>query len=128
MKLLLDAHTFLWFISGDNALSSTARALIEDDANENLISIATLWEIGIKNSLGKLPLSKPFGELIPDQLNLNGIQIQSITIEHISKLISLPFHHRDPFDRILVAQSLIENVPVISNDAALDSYGMKRLW
>lgn len=128
MKLLLDTHALLWFISGDTALSSKGRALIEDVANDKLVSIASLWEIAIKHSLGKLPLAKPFDQLIPEQLQRNGFDVLALTVEHTVKVAQLPFHHRDPFDRMLAAQCLVEDLPVVSNDDAFDAYGVKRFW
>ena len=128
MKLLLDTHAFLWFISGDAALSGQARALIEDETNDKLVSIGSLWEIAIKNNIGKLPLAKPFGQLIPEQLQRGGFEVLGLTVEHTAKLAQLPLHHRDPFDRMLVAQCLAENLPLVSSDDALDAYGIKRLW
>ena len=128
MKLLLDTHAFLWFISGDAALSGKARALIEDEANDKLVSIGSLWEIAIKNSIGKLPLAKPFGQIIPEQLQRGGFEVLGLTVEHAAQLAQLPLHHRDPFDRMLVAQCLAENPPLVSSDAALAAYGIKRLW
>jgi PIN domain nuclease of toxin-antitoxin system len=98
MRLLLDTHAFLWFIMGSANLSVNARALIENPANERLLSIASLWEIAIKTSLGKLALAGSFDELIPAQLSLNGIDLLSIKVSHLSTLTTLPFHHRDPFD------------------------------
>ena len=128
MKLLLDTHAFLWFIMGSANLSDKGRALIEDPSNENLLSVASLWEMAIKVSLGKLTLFAPFADLIPSQLNLNGIGLLNIGIDHVSLLATLPFHHRDPFDRLLIAQALTEKIPVVSIDAAFDAYGTSRLW
>jgi PIN domain nuclease of toxin-antitoxin system len=128
MKLLLDTHAFLWFVMGSANLSRNARALIESTSNENLISVASLWEMAIKVSLGKLVLAAPFHDLIPQQLNLNGIGLLNINIDQVSLLSTLPFHHRDPFDRLLVAQALAEQMPIVSIDAALDNYGITRLW
>jgi PIN domain nuclease of toxin-antitoxin system len=128
MKLLLDTHAFLWFVMGSANLSGNARAFIEDISNENLLSIASLWEMAIKVSLGKLTLSAPFDQLIPEQLNLNGIGLLHIEIDHVSLLATLPFHHRDPFDRLLIAQAISEKIPVVSIDSAFDAYGITRLW
>jgi len=128
MKLLLDTHTFLWFIAGNPNLSSNARLLIEDIANDIFISPVSLWEIAIKFSLGRLPLSSPFGVLIPEQMSINGFQLLPMEIEHIAAVATLPHHHRDPFDRLLVAQSLVEQMPVVGIDAAFDVYGVDRLW
>ncbi|SRR6266404_1402361 len=103
MRLLLDTHTFLWFFIGDNTLSRTARTLIEDESNEKFFSIASLWEIAIKVSIGKLTLTAPFDDIFPDQLAKNGIDVLTITPAHASAVTNLPFHHRDPFDRLLIA-------------------------
>jgi PIN domain nuclease of toxin-antitoxin system len=103
MKLLLDTHTFLWFIMGSPNLSANARALIEDVANEKFLSVAGLWEIAIKLSVGKLALSAPFDVLIPQQLTSNGFELLNIEIDHAAVVAALPFHHRDPFDRLVIA-------------------------
>jgi PIN domain nuclease of toxin-antitoxin system len=128
MKLLLDTHTFLWFIAGSQNLSQSARDLIEDVANENLVSIASVWEIAIKHSIGKLPLAAPFATLIPQQLALNGFDLLPIEVHQLSLVVSLPFHHHDPFDRLLIAQSLAEGIFLVSADANFDAYGVQRLW
>ena len=128
MKLLLDTHAFLWFIMGSANLSNKARILIEDPANERLLSVASLWEIAIKASLGRLALSSSFEDLIPEQLRLNGIELLNIRVDHLSVLTTLPFHHRDPFDRLIIAQAILEKFPVIGIDAAFDIYGITRLW
>ncbi|MCU1264021.1 MAG: PilT protein domain protein [Acidobacteria bacterium] len=108
MRLLLDTHAFLWFIMGSGNLSVNARGLIENPANERLLSVACLWEIAIKTSLGKLTLSAPFEELVPAQLEVNGIDLLNINVDHLSTLITLPFHPRDPFDRLIIAQAIVE--------------------
>jgi PIN domain nuclease of toxin-antitoxin system len=128
MKLLLDTHSFLWFISGDSNLRGTARSLIEEPTNDLFLSAASIWEMAIKIGLGKLKIGEPFEKLIPEQLRLNAIDILNIEIEHTSALIALPFHHRDPFDRLLIAQSLVEKLPLISIDSAFDPYGVTRYW
>jgi PIN domain nuclease of toxin-antitoxin system len=128
VNLLLDTHAFLWFISGDAALSVKGRTLIENEENDKFVSIVSLWEIAIKTSIGKLPLAKPFDQLIPEQLELNGFDVLGLKIGHATKLAKLPFHHRDPFDRMLVAQCLAENLPLLSNDSTLDAYSINRLW
>jgi PIN domain nuclease of toxin-antitoxin system len=97
-------------------------------ANEKFLSVASLWEIAIKLSIGKLALSSPFEMLIPQQLSLNGIQLLNINLAHTVVIASLPFHHRDPFDRLLIAQAMVEKMPVISIDAAFDVYPIIRRW
>jgi PIN domain nuclease of toxin-antitoxin system len=128
MRLLLDTHTFLWFIDGNANLSTSTRALIEDMANEVFLSVASLWEMAIKVSLRKLQLEHPFEILMPEQLSLNGIELLGITVSHVANVAVLPFHHRDPFDRLLIAQSLAERMPIVSRDPAFDSYPVTRLW
>lgn len=128
MRLLLDTHAFLWFIQGDENLSQQSRLLIEDSKNEVLISVATLWEIAIKSNLKKLDLLEPFEVLIPREIINNELTQLPITIEHLVQLGQLPFYHRDPFDRLLIAQSLFEQVPLVSKDSQFDEYGVKRIW
>jgi PIN domain nuclease of toxin-antitoxin system len=127
MKLLLDTHIFLWFIMGSSNLSVHSRDLIEDVANQKFLSVASLWEIAIKSSLGKLILSAPFDTLIPQQLSLNGFELLNIEINHTAVVATLPFHHRDPFDRLLIAQAMVEKMPLVSVDAAFDAYPVTRL-
>jgi PIN domain nuclease of toxin-antitoxin system len=128
MRLLLDTHTLLWFLAGSAKLSTVARRLIEDPANRPLVSMASLWEIAVKASLGKLALHQPFTSLFPHQLQGNGIALLGITITHLAEVIRLPQHHRDPFDRMLVAQAISEQTPIVSADPVLDRYGITRLW
>ena len=128
MIFLLDTHAFLWFTAGNAQLSQTARELIEDPVNQPLLSIASLWEIAIKISIGKLTLAQPFETLIPQQITLNGIDLLAIELEHTTIVSKLPFHHRDPFDRLLVAQAMTAEIPLVSVDRAFDAYSIKRLW
>jgi len=128
LKFLLDTHSLLWFLSGDASLSEKVRRIIEHPDYDILVSIASLWEIAIKHSLGKLKLAQPFEELFPHQLAINSIFLLEIRPDHVSRVSSLPFHHRDPFDRLLTAQSLTERIPLLSDDEALDAYGLERIW
>jgi PIN domain nuclease of toxin-antitoxin system len=128
MRILLDTHAFLWFIGGDVHLSAPARGLIEDETNDVLLSVASLWEMAIKVSLGKLNLGAPFETMIPEQLASNAIDVLPITFAHTARIVMLPFHHRDPFDRLLIAQSLVERLPLVSNEALFDAYGVQRAW
>jgi PIN domain nuclease of toxin-antitoxin system len=127
-RALLDTHTFIWFISGSDKLSRDARELIETRENRIFISAASLWEIAIKHALGKLALDRPFDELIPEQLYRQQIETLQIELSHLSELIPLPLHHRDPFDRLIVAQAKAERLPIVSVDQALDPYGIQRIW
>lgn len=108
MRLLLDTHSFLWFIGGNTSLSPTARMLIEDANNQPMLSMASLWEMAIKLSIGKLSLGQPFETLIPKQMQLNGIELLQIEMAHVVVVAQLPFHHRDPFDRLLIAQAMVK--------------------
>ena len=128
MRSLLDTHTFLWFVLDDPQLSSTARNLIEDPANEVDVSPASYWEIAIKIKLGKYTLPQPYQQFIETQFSANDFHILPIEPRHTALLTTMPFYHKDPFDRLLVAQALSEAVPIISVDSQLDAYGVQRLW
>lgn len=127
MNNLLDTHSFIWFIEGDNQLSKKARQSIEENDAVNSLSIASLWEMAIKVSLGKLKLKTGFSE-ISQQIFDNGFQILPITFEDTLIISTLPFHHRDPFDRILIAQSLTNKLAIISKDNIFDRYGISLIW
>jgi PIN domain nuclease of toxin-antitoxin system len=114
-------------VNDDPQLSATAAALLESD-NTVVLSIASLWEIAIKVSIGKLTLPHPFEKFIPEQLALNDMTVLPIRIADCHQVVALPFHHRDPFDRMIIAQALVEDMPVVSIDTALDAYGVNRLW
>jgi PIN domain nuclease of toxin-antitoxin system len=100
-----------------------AQALINDANNDIFLSVGSLWEIAIK-----LSLTQPFETFIPQQLGINSISLLSITVDHAVKVSALPFHHRDPFDRLLVAQALVSDMPIVGADGVFDAYGVKRLW
>src|SRR5437868_256194 len=104
MTYLLDTHSFLWFINDDKELSATAKMLIEDPENVIFLSVASLWEIAIKVSLGKLDVPSPFTEFMLEQLHENNIALLGIKPEHLGVVVMLPFYHRDPFDRLIIAQ------------------------
>ena len=126
MRYLLDTHTLLWFISEDEKLSDRAHRLILDSSSEIFLSIASLWEIAIKVNIGKLALDKPFNQLFPDEPDSHGIEILDITIDSLVQLTALPSHHRDPFDRLIIAQAMVEGIPIISKDEAFDLYDVER--
>ena len=128
MRLLLDTHAFLWFILGSRKLTARTRSLIEDPHNEKFISLASIWEMAIKSSLGKLDLARPFSDLIPAQIRSNGFKVLAIDMAHLIQVASLPFQHRDPFDRLLIEQSQVEGIPILSADAEFDLYTVVRLW
>ena len=128
MRLLLDTHTFLWFILDDPQLSSTARNLIEDSAHEVEVSPASYWEIAIKIKLGKYALPQPYQQFMETQIAANDFRILPIEPRHTALLTMMELHHKDPFDRLLVAQALAENVPIIGVDSQFDAYGVQRFW
>jgi PIN domain nuclease of toxin-antitoxin system len=127
MKLLLDTHTFLWFINDSPQLSADAKSILEADS-ELLLSTASLWEIAIKISIGKLTLPQPYNMFIPEQLAINSIKELPINLKHLDVISALAFPHHDPFDRLLIAQAITESLPIVSADAAFDFYSVKRLW
>ncbi|MBE8997552.1 type II toxin-antitoxin system VapC family toxin [Nostoc sp. LEGE 12447] len=128
MRLLLDTHTFIWYVTDNSRLSNQVVELINDENNEILLSIASLWEIAIKQNLGKLSFNQPFEIFITQQLNLNDFSLLDINISHVTVVATLPLHHRDPFDRILIAQSVVENIPLLSADKIFDAYPIRRVW
>lgn len=128
MRLLLDTHTFLWFITDDPLLSATARTLIADPMNDVAISPASYWEVAIKVSIGKYPLTVPFEQFFTAGIEQNDFSILPIEIRHTAVLSSLPMHHKDPFDRMIISQAKTEQIPVVSVDVAFDQYDVARIW
>ncbi len=128
MRLLLDTHALLWFYLGDAQLSGSAQAAIVDHSNIKLISPASYWEIAIKVSTQKYTLRVSYEEFIQEAVFDNGFEILPIEPRHTAALISLTFHHKDPFDRMLIAQATVEGVPIVSADPKFDPYPITRLW
>jgi PIN domain nuclease of toxin-antitoxin system len=130
MRILLDTHTYHWYLAADPRLSVQAQTMIQNSANNVLVSPASLWEMAIKISLGKWSLSRPYLELVNLGLITYGFNLIPIIPAHTARLLDLPYPngHKDPFDRLLVAQALTENIPIISCDTIFDSYGVVRLW
>jgi PIN domain nuclease of toxin-antitoxin system len=128
MKLLLDTHALLWFIGNDPQLSATARQHIENPAHEKFVCAASLWEIAVKLSLEKLKLPRPFGEIFPQQLEVNGFERLPISCAQLNRLVELPFHHRDPFDRLLIAQAIVDDLTIVTRDPEFSKYPAKTLW
>ena len=128
MTLLLDTHTVLWFVEDAPDLSPRAQAAIEDTDNTVLCSVASVWEMAIKLGLGKLAMSRPLYPEFADLLEEHGIQQLAISNRHASEVAGLPLHHRDPFDRLLIAQAIVENLPIVSADQAFDPYPITRIW
>lgn len=128
MRLLLDTHTLLWFFMGNPKLSNKARLLIEENQNQKLISVASVWEMSIKQSQNKLTLENTAADYIDEKIQVADFELLSINLRHLRLLSTLPFHHRDPFDRLLIAQAIQENIPVLSKDIAFDAYPVQRIW
>ena len=128
MSLLLDTHTFLWFINDDPRLSATAARHIGDPAARVLVSVVTAWEIAIKVSTGKLKLDRPLTRLWPESLARNEFEVLDVRSEHVMAISPLPLHHRDPFDRLLIAQAISEGLQLVSADVAFDAYPVERIW
>jgi PIN domain nuclease of toxin-antitoxin system len=127
-RMLLDTHSFLWFVTEDAKLSAVAERLIADAANEPILSAACVWEIAIKVSIGRLPIPAPIESFIPEQLRINRISLLPIELKHLFEITRMPLHHRDPFDRMLIAQAIVEGLPVVGADPAFDKYPIQRLW
>src|SRR4051812_49150155 len=127
MKILLDTHTFLWFVLNDPRLSSAARAMVLDPRNRVHLSPASYWEIAIKIRIGKYTLPGPYIDFMRVHMARNRLFVLDITIDHTAVVATLPLHHRDPFDRLLIAQSLAEQMPLVSADPLFDRYGVTRL-
>lgn len=126
MTVLLDTQAFLWWVTDDPRLSRKGRAAMA--ASPCLVSVATCWEIAIKSSLGKLSLPRPLDRFLQQQLEVNGFELLPISLEHLASVAELPFHHRDPFDRLMAGQALCEELPIVSSDAVFRKYGVKRVW
>jgi len=127
MRCLIDTHTFLWFIDDSPQLSVDAKNLLESET-DIILSVASLWEIAIKVSIGKLRLPDAYDKFIPDQVAANDIEVLPISLGHLSVVATLPFHHREPFDRLIIAQGMVEKMEIISVDGVFDAYPIKRLW
>ena len=127
MKLLLDTHIFIWWVDQPENLSLAALSALEDEANELLLSVASVWEMQIKIQLGKLKLSLPLKELVKNQQETNDLMVSPVALTHVLALNSLPFHHKDPFDRLLIAQSIEEKLTIVTADSQFSAYSAKLL-
>jgi len=128
LRVLLDTHSLLWLVTDDSRLSNVARETFLDADNELLCSAVIGFEIAVKYSLGKLKLDEPPRRFIENRIRKNALTPLPITLDHATRVAELPFHHRDPFDRLLVAQALEEGLPLLSADKILSAYGIQRLW
>jgi PIN domain nuclease of toxin-antitoxin system len=128
VRVLLDTHSFLWFLLDDPQLSSTARLLLEDPNTEVEVSPASYWEIAIKIGKKKYALPEPYEVFMEREIADNEFRILPIEVRHTALLTTLADHHKDPFDRLLIVQALVERIPIVSIDVAFDSYGVTRIW
>jgi PIN domain nuclease of toxin-antitoxin system len=128
MKVLLDTHAFLWLITGDDRLSKNARQTFLNTENSLFFSAVSLWEICIKKSLGKISLKDGWFQTIQEEMKINTIQWLPIEMTHCAEVTELPFHHRDPFDRMLIAQAIVEEMKLMSRDSPLSNYAIERIW
>ncbi len=127
MRVLIDTHVFLWWVEGNRALPAKANEVLSIPENDCLLSMVSVWELTIKAELGKLRLALPVSRYITEHVAANGFRLLGIELRHIAGLEGLVFHHRDPFDRLLIAQALAENLPVITADPIFDAYGVSRI-
>ncbi len=128
MKLLLDTHAFIWWVSEPEKLSRNTLALLADEGNDLILSVVSAWEIQIKSQLGKLKLNVPLGELVESQRRQNGLRVLPVELEHVLALNALPAHHQDPFDRLLIAQGRIEDADIVSKDNMFARYPVRVIW
>jgi len=128
MDYLLDTHTLLWIVTDDNHLSSKVKKCFLEAENEIFFSVASLWEIAIKVSLNRLLLGQSLTNFYYKHIIANKIRLLDIKVEHLAALETLEFHHRDPFDRLIICQSMVEKIPILSNDKVFSKYPIKRIW
>ena len=128
MRAIVDTHTLIWSVDDPLRLSATSNSFISDPSNELLLSAATVWELAIKVGLGKLRLSLPFRTWIETAVKQLNLGLLPITIPDAERVLGLPTHHKDPFDRLIIAQALVSNLAIISADEAFDAYGVTRIW
>lgn len=127
MKYLLDTHVFIWYAVGDQRLSSKAQSIIES-FHERYISIASVWEMSIKVNIGHLSFQEPFKEVITHQFKINDYQLLPIEFKHLFKLSNLELHHRDPFDRLIISQAIVEDISIVTADELFNNYNIRRVW
>ena len=128
MRLLLDTHAFLWWVAASGEVSRKAKSAIGSARNDCFVSVASGWEIAIQVSLGELRIDGALDRFLPEQLAANGFRALAIDLKHVAHVATLPFHHRDPFDRLLVAQALEEDLAMVTADPVMAEYGVKRVW
>ena len=127
MSYLIDTHTLLWYFKGDSQLSIKAKDILEDEKKDKYVSIVSIWEIAVKLTIEKIQLDYPFSDIV-HKLSFEKIGILNVSFKHTQQIISLPLHHRDPFDRMIIAQSITEDLTIISKDKNFSLYPIKLLW
>ena len=128
MRVLIDTHVFIWYVQSSDRLLSSVTAIINDGRNDILLSIASVWEMAIKQSTGKLNLGHPYAGFISEQMRLNNMELLPVRLEHLDLITTLPLHHRDPFDRLLIAQAIVEDILIISADNVFSLYPARLMW
>jgi PIN domain nuclease of toxin-antitoxin system len=128
MRVLIDTHIFIWYIQNSERLPSSVATYINDGRNDIFLSIASVWEMAIKQSTGKLNLGFPFASFIAEQMSINSMELLPLRLDHLEVITTIPFHHRDPFDRILIAQAIQEDIVIISADSIFSSYPVQIIW
>jgi PIN domain nuclease of toxin-antitoxin system len=128
MQYLIDTQIFIWLMEQSPSLNPKVMPILNNPDSDLRLSIASIWEIGIKCGIGKLTFPEPLEETLQHQLELNRIELLPITFTHALRVRQLPLYHRDPFDRLIIAQALAENLPVVSSDGNFDRYGIERIW
>ena len=128
MNILLDSHTLIWFSQNSPQLSSSAIEILENRNNLLFLSLVSVWEIQIKVQLGKLNLDISLSEIVKDQTKINDVQILPLKLSHIWTLDTLPYYHKDPFDRLLISQAITENLIILGVDSVFDSYPVQKIW
>ena len=126
MPILLDTHAFLWWVQNDSRLPRSARDAIADE--DCWLSLASCWELAIKASLNRIVFDRPLSQFLTEQMQANGFSLLPIQFRHVMRVAQFPFHHRDPFDRLLAAQALEQGIWLVSGDGAFDAYGVARIW
>ena len=127
MQYLIDTHTFIWYATDDKRLSQKACSVIESD-HQRFVSMGSIWEMAIKVNIGKLDFKQPFQKIISDQLKINDYILLNLELKHIFIASNLELHHRDPFDRIIISQAMVEKMPIVSIDDKFDKYEVERIW
>jgi PIN domain nuclease of toxin-antitoxin system len=128
VRILVDTHVFVWYIQNNERLPRSIVSLINDGRNDILFSVVSVWEMAIKQSTGKLNMGLPYASFIEEQMKLNQMELLAIKLAHTEIVTTLPFYHRDPFDRLLIAQAMAEDIVIVSNDSVFSLYPVQRMW